>query len=88
MIISPPLAFGFIIATLCGAGFHLIMGGDARRLAFFLVAGWVGFGVGHWVGAAFGITLFRVGQVYVFAGILGSFLALVVARVLSGARRQ
>jgi hypothetical protein len=39
----PTAVFGFIVATLFGAGFHLAFGGDMRRLALLLLAGWLGF---------------------------------------------
>jgi hypothetical protein len=84
MIITPSLALGFILATLYGAAFHLLAGGDARRLAFFLIAGWVGFLLGQYVGTAFGIGLLSIGQLHTFAGTLGSLLALIAARILSG----
>jgi uncharacterized membrane protein YjjP (DUF1212 family) len=84
MLISPALALGFILATLYGAAFHFLVGGDARRLAFFLIAGWVGFLLGQYVGTAFGITLLSIGALHVFAGTLGSLLALIAARILSG----
>lgn len=88
MFLSPSLALGFIMATLCGAAFHVVIGGDARRLAFFLIAGWVGFLLGQSVGTAFGITLLSIGSLHTFAGILGSLLALVAARILSGRPQQ
>jgi hypothetical protein len=47
---TPTITLGFIIATLLGALFHFILGGDVRRLALFLLSSWVGFGIGHLVG--------------------------------------
>ncbi|NOG49440.1 MAG: hypothetical protein HND48_08340 [Chloroflexi bacterium] len=35
---GPGLVFAFALATLYGALFHFIFGGDARRLAVFLLA--------------------------------------------------
>src|SRR5262249_27041139 len=40
---SPSVTFGFILATLYGALFHLVLGGNARQLALYLLAGWLGF---------------------------------------------
>lgn len=80
---SPSVVFSFIIATLYGAAFHLVSGGDARRLALFLLAAWLGFSLGHVFGDMFDITLFDVGQLHILAATIGAWLALVVARVLT-----
>jgi uncharacterized membrane protein YeaQ/YmgE (transglycosylase-associated protein family) len=83
---GPTLTFAFILATLLGAAFHLIVGGDARRLALFLLAGWVGFGVGHVVGIALKVDLFDIGTLHVFPATLGALLALVVALLMTTSR--
>jgi hypothetical protein len=76
---GPTLTFAFILATLMGASFHLIVGGEARRLALFLLSGWVGFGVGHLVGVALQIDLFNVGTLHLFTALAGAFIALMAA---------
>jgi hypothetical protein len=80
---SPSVTFGFIIATLYGAVFHLIVGGDARRLALFLVAGWLGFALGHIFGVLFAVTVFSIGPLRMFSATLGAWLALLAARILT-----
>jgi hypothetical protein len=85
---SPSITFGFIIATLFGAGFHLVFGGDARRLGLFLLAGWIGFGIGHVLGILFEIDLFTVGSLRMLPAILGMFIALTVARIMSSSRTR
>jgi hypothetical protein len=80
---SPSVVFSFIVATLYGAAFHLVSGGDARRLALFLLAAWLGFSLGHLFGDALNITLLDVGQLHMLAATLGAWLALVVARILT-----
>lgn len=77
---GPTITFGFIIATLFGAGFHLLLGGDARRLAAFLLSGWLGFVLGHLIGAALNIEIMSVGTLYLFPAALGSCLALLFAQ--------
>lgn len=84
---SPTIALGFILATLYGAAFHLLVGGDARRLAFFLLAGWLGFTLGQFLGVVFAVTIFSIGPLHTFAATLGALIALFVARILTGARR-
>jgi uncharacterized membrane protein YeaQ/YmgE (transglycosylase-associated protein family) len=83
---SPITTFGFILATLFGAVFHLIMGGDARRLALFLLAGWVGFGLGHLLGVALGINILNIGTLRIFTASVGAFIALFVAHFLTSNR--
>jgi uncharacterized membrane protein YjjP (DUF1212 family) len=83
---SPSLTLSFILATLCGSAFHFLTGGDVRRLAFFLIAGWLGFALGQAFGVAFGVNVFDIGVLHTFAAIFGSLLALFAARILTGRR--
>lgn len=80
------LTFAFILATLLGALFHLIFGGDARRLALFLLAGWLGFGIGHLVGVALEINLFNIGTLRVLPAAVGSLITLAFALLLTAQR--
>jgi hypothetical protein len=80
---SPSVVFSFILATLYGAAFHLVSGGDARRLALFLLAAWLGFALGHAFGDMFGVTLLDIGSLHMLPATMGAWLALVVARVLT-----
>ena len=80
---SPSITFGFILATLYGALFHLLMGGNARRLALFLLAGWLGFALGHIFGAIFAVNILSIGPLHTFSATLGAWLALLAARFLS-----
>jgi uncharacterized membrane protein YeaQ/YmgE (transglycosylase-associated protein family) len=72
----------FTLATLYGAGFHLWQGGGARRLALYLLAGWLGFLIGHFAGDALGIHLLKVGALNAFSATIGSVIALAAARML------
>ncbi|HLU12061.1 MAG TPA: hypothetical protein VK003_20465 [Oceanobacillus sp.] len=83
---GPTVVFGFILATLLGATFHLIFGGDARRLAVFLLAGWAGFGIGHVVGVLFNINLLNIGTLRVVAATGGALIALTTSLVLTPKR--
>lgn len=79
----PTLLFAFILSTLYGAGFHLWQGGDARRLLLYLLAGWLGFVLGHLIGEWLGIRLLAVGALNTFTATLGSAVALFAARLLA-----
>lgn len=73
---SPALIFSFILATLFGSVAHLWVGGDARRLALLLLAGWIGFALGQMAGELLSIQALHVGQVHVLAASLGATIAL------------
>lgn len=89
---GPTLTFGFIVATLIGAGIHLILGGDARRLALFLLASWIGFILGQLVGdivrigAVVGFS--DIGLLHIFLAVLGSLSAVIFAHIVTSSRRS
>lgn len=79
----PTLLLSFALATMYGAGFHLWQGGGARRLALYLLSGWLGFGLGQVLGDALGMNWLAVGALNWFTATLGSAVALVAARWLT-----
>lgn len=80
---GPTLTFAFIIATLIGAVFHFIVGGDARRLILYLLCSWIGFGLGHVLGTVLAIDFLNVGTLRAFTATLGALIALVAANILT-----
>lgn len=83
MVPSPSVVFSFIVATLYGAAFHVFAGGDARRLAFFLLAAWVGFGLGHAIGGVVQLGWADIGPLHMLPATIGAWVALVVAYILT-----
>lgn len=81
--IASGLVLGFILATLYGAFFHLIMGGRPGRIILYLVASWVGFALGHFIGDLLGIELLKLGALHLLSASVGSWLALLLAWFLS-----
>lgn len=71
-----------------GALFHFILGGDARRLALFLLAGWLGFATGHMVGATMRISIFNVGSLHLISAILGALAVLIFTHLLTSERKS
>ena len=64
--------FGFILATLLGALFHLWRDGGIFRLLLFLALSWVGFLIGHLASSTLGFNFLSVGPVNLAGGIIGS----------------
>ncbi len=85
---SPTLTFAFILATLLGATFHLIFGGNARRLGIFLLSSWIGFGLGQLIGVTFQIAVYTIGTLHIVTAIFGSLVALTAAFLLTSQRTR
>jgi len=79
----PAFVGGALIATLFGAAFHLVAGGDGRRLGLYVLAGWLGFALGHIVGGWSGVTAGRLGPLNLLTATVGSWTALLAARWLA-----
>lgn len=79
----PTWLLAFTLATLYGAGFHVWQGGGARRLALYLLAGWLGFALGHLLGNALKIQFVMIGALNIITATLGSAIALFAARWLT-----
>jgi uncharacterized membrane protein YeaQ/YmgE (transglycosylase-associated protein family) len=80
---GPTITFAFIVATLFGAAFHVVRGGDEQRLALYLLAGWVGFALGHLVGVMIDLRLLNVGPLRMVTASIGAVAALVFAQAIA-----
>lgn len=83
---GPNITFAFIIATLLGALFHLIAGGDAGRLTMYLLTGWVGFALGHAAGDVLGLNFLSIGTLNIVTAMAGSIFALITVYGLTTRR--
>lgn len=81
--VASGLVLGFLMATLYGAGFHMIMGGRPRMIIIYLIASWIGFFVGHFIGDFFGIETLKLGAVYLLSASVGSWLAILIVWLFS-----
>jgi hypothetical protein len=87
-MISPSLTFGILVASLCGALAHLILGGGGRLLILYIAAAWIGFALGQAIGDVTGGHLFVIGMTNVFAGVIGAWSAVLIAAFLSWPRKS
>ncbi len=80
---NPIFVFAFVIATMFGLAFHVIMGGNVRRMVLFIVTGWLGFLLGQYIGGYLGITLFKIGVVHLLPASVGAIALLMFAHILT-----
>ncbi len=78
------LILGFLLATAYGAGFHLLLGGPARRIILYLVAAWIGFALGHVVGDLINLNWLRLGALQLFSASVGAWVTLLISWWLAG----
>jgi uncharacterized membrane protein YeaQ/YmgE (transglycosylase-associated protein family) len=79
----PAFLFGFCAATLYGGLMHFWKDGGFGRLVFYLILGWAGFGVGHWLAGNYGWQIMDIGPLHFGLASLGSFIFLGVGHWLS-----
>jgi hypothetical protein len=75
------ILLGFLIASMYGALFHLVRGGDGKRLLLYLVVSWIGFAAGHFAGSRFEWILFPIGPLDFGAATIGSLLFLALGLI-------
>lgn len=75
----PAFVFGSFLALLLGSLFHLILGGDFKKLILYLITSWIGFWIGDFSGKELGMWFIKIGLINLGFGIIGSavFLAIV-----------
>ncbi len=78
------LVLGFLLATAYGAGFHLLIGGPAKQILVYMLAAWLGFAVGHFVGDFLNIGFLKLGALHLLTASLGSWLSLILSWWLFG----
>ncbi len=79
----PAWIFAWLLASLYASVYHLVRGGDWKRLLLFLVLAWFGFAAGHWLGVWRGWIFLQLGTINLGAGTVGSYLCLGIGDWLS-----
>jgi hypothetical protein len=77
------IVLGFLLATAYGAAFHLIIGGRPRKILLYILAAWVGFTLGQFVGDVIGVAVFQLGAINLLSASLGAWIALILSWFLS-----
>ena len=80
---NPIFIFAFVIATMFGLAFHVVMGGNARRMVLFIVTSWLGFLLGQYIGGYLGITLFKIGVIHLLPASICAIGLLIFAHILT-----
>ncbi|MFQ5946046.1 MAG: hypothetical protein ACE5NC_07325 [Anaerolineae bacterium] len=81
-LISPPLLLIVVLASLNAGIFHFLWGRTLKQLGVLWVAAVAGFVVGHLVAAAMGFVLLKLGAVYAAGGVVGAWIAMIIARFI------
>ncbi|MEA3459845.1 MAG: hypothetical protein U9R11_04125 [Chloroflexota bacterium] len=79
-IFSPPLALSLVISSIYAALFHLWQGQRAAELLHYLLASWLGFGLGELAGDFLDLDILIIGQVHALEGSIASWLLLLVVK--------
>lgn len=79
----PALLIGFIISTIYGLAFHLLVGGGLGRLILSVLLAWLGFWSGHFLANFLGISFASLGTLRLGAATAGSALFLALGYWLS-----
>ena len=81
-LLSPPMVLSLIVASAYAAIFNLWQGGSAKDLLIYLVACWLGFGIGELAGDLLDVDILMIGQIHLLEGTVGSLVLLVLAKWL------
>ncbi|MEJ2748464.1 MAG: hypothetical protein P8183_11240 [Anaerolineae bacterium] len=73
------IILGFLLASAYGSGCHFILGGPARRIWLYVLAAWLGFAIGHFLGDLFQIHLLKLGALNLFSASIGAWIALIAS---------
>ncbi|HSM57809.1 MAG TPA: hypothetical protein VK879_16775 [Candidatus Sulfomarinibacteraceae bacterium] len=82
IVAASGLVLGFLLATAYGAGFHVILGGPARRIPVYVIAAWLGFATGHFLGDFVNVDILRLGAVHLLTASVGAWSALLISWLL------
>lgn len=86
--ILPPIVLSVVIASAYAGLFNLWRKGSLRDLLFYLLAAWVGFGIGQIAGMLLGFDWLMIGSVYMLEGTVLSWTLLFLMQWLRMPKRK
>lgn len=81
--VPPAFALGLVLVLLSAFLFHAIWGRSSGGLIVSIVAALLGFAAGEMAGRLFGHSFLMIGPAHMAHGLLGTWVAMLVARYLS-----
>ncbi|MFN2117165.1 MAG: hypothetical protein ACK2T1_05750 [Candidatus Promineifilaceae bacterium] len=78
------LVLALLLSTAYATLFHFLIGGPTRRLLLYILAAWIGFMIGHFIGQFLALDWLKLGPLYLFSASLGAWLALFGSWWLAG----
>ena len=82
------LLLGWLIASACGALFHLLRGDRLPRMVLYLITAWGAFFIGHFISELLDWNFMRVGTLNLFPALLATFIGLFAASILAGPEKK
>ena len=83
MVNLPALLLGLILATLYGAVFHLVRGGNLGKLVFYIILSWFGFWTGNFIANQLDWDFLTLGTLNIGLATIFSWLFLIIGYWLS-----
>jgi uncharacterized membrane protein YeaQ/YmgE (transglycosylase-associated protein family) len=74
----PAFLFGSLVAVFLGVVFHLIKGGGPFYIFLYMLAGFIGFWVGHYVGDSLELNMWTIGPVHYASALLSTLAFLLI----------
>jgi len=75
--------FGWLMATLLGALFHLWRDGGFWKLLLYIGLSWAGFWAGNWAAGAWGVHILDIGALHFGLALAGSIIFLFLGHWIS-----
>ena len=76
----PSIILGFVLSSLYGLVFYVLMAHGWWRLLFYWVVGVGGFFLGQFIASAVGLNIFNIGETNLIEGTVASWLGLLAVR--------
>ncbi len=80
----PSLLFSFLLASLYGVLFYLVLGRGWLALGVYWLAALIGFALGQFLSSAFALSFLPIGAVNVIEASIASLIVLLLTRRLGG----